>query len=212
MSRKGKTHEITDILDSAYTETDYSHGNGYYDEIRDYQRPRNTIPNHNTNNVGVLHSLAQASSNTKPEKNMFLKYSQNDTTNGTGANTGTNTGTSTNTNTGTNPKMLVDYDNFPSLGGKPNTSKLPSSLPTSNQSKCLDYKKVVTTPSPIAVPVPLPANQRGAPVQEQSSQNNYTTPNKLNRYFMYNNIKDNSEKSARLRMENEYSSDNDDDY
>jgi hypothetical protein len=64
----------------------------------------------------------------------------------------------------------------------------------------------------MAVPAPLPANPRGAPVQEQSSQNNYTTPNKLNRYFMYNNIKDNSEKSARLRMENEYSSDNDDDY
>ena len=212
MSRKGKTHEITDILDSAYTETDYSHGNGYYDEIRDYQRPRNTVPNHNTNNVGILHSLAQASSNTKPEKNMFLKYSQNDTINGTSNNTNniSNNTNNTSSNTGTNPNMLVDYDNFPSLGGKPNTSKLPSSLPTSNQSKCLDYKKVVTAPSPIQVPVIV--NPRGASVQEQSLQNNYTTPNKLNRYFMYNNIKDNSEKSARLRMDNEYSSDNDDDY
>ena len=70
MSRKGKSHEINDILDTAFTETDYSHVNGYYDEIRDYQRPRNT---------NVFSNLSQTqkpapttTADTKSDKNMFL--------------------------------------------------------------------------------------------------------------------------------------------
>ena len=175
MSRKGKSHEINDIIDTAFTETDYSHGNGFYDEIRDYNRPRNT---------GGFRSLTQTPADTKPDKNMFLKYSQNDTV-------------IKNNDTPTEKQVVVDDANFPSLGGaKPKTS---TSVQQSN--KCLNFKKVVTTP------IVAPTENTNINTKEQSSRNSYY--NKSNSYLIYNRIKDNSEKIARYRMENDYSSDDD---
>lgn len=178
MSRKGKSHEINDILDTAFTETDYSHGNGFYDEIRDYQRPRNT---------GGLRNLTQTqtSPDTKSDKNMFLKYSQNDTT-------------IKNNDSTIDKQIVVDDDNFPSLGGKK------SNVSTSTQKPAgLNFKKVVTTP------VTIPIENTNTNTKEQYLSHN-TYYNKSTRYMMYHHIKDNSEKIARYKMENEYSSDNDD--
>ena len=191
MSRKGKSHEINDIIDTAFTETDYSHGNGFYDEIRDYNRPRNT---------GGFRSLTQTQTpaDTKSEKNMFLKYSQNDTV-------------VKNNDTPTEKQMMVDDANFPSLGGaKPKAAATTATAPA-KQPVCLNFKKIVTTP--LAIPTESAnanANANSNTKEQSSSRNSYH--NKSNSFLMYHHIKDNSEKIARYRMENDYSSDDDDDY
>ena len=183
MSRKGKSHEINDILDTAFTETDYSHGNGFYDEIRDHQRARNT---NGSRVLSQMQTPASTSVDTKSEKNMFLKYSQNDTS-------------VKNNDMPIDKHILVDDDNFPSLGGaKPK----PSSAQQSNKS--LNFKKIVTS---LAIPIQDTNTNTNTKEQSMSRSTQYT---KSNRYMMYNNIKDNSEKIARYKMENEYSSDNDD--
>ena len=38
MSKKDKTSEINDIIDSSYTEADYSYNNEYYDEVDSHRR------------------------------------------------------------------------------------------------------------------------------------------------------------------------------
>jgi hypothetical protein len=189
MSRKGKSHEINDILDTAFTETDYSHGNGYYDEIRDYQRPRNTNVFRNLSQTQKVAPTTTA--DTKSDKNMFLKYSQNDTT-------------VKNNDTPIDKQIVVDDDNFPSLGGaKPKTF---TSVQQSN--KCLNFKKVVTTCTTMPTDVTNTNTNTNINTKESGSSLN-THYNKSTRYMMYHNIKDNSEKIARYRMENEYSSDDD---
>jgi hypothetical protein len=185
MSRKGKSHEINDILDTAFTETDYSHGNGFYDEIRDHQRARNT---NGSRVLSQMQTSAPTSVDIKSEKNMFLKYSQNDTP-------------VKNNDTPIDKQILVDDDNFPSLGGaKPKTSSVQQS------NKCLNFKKVVTS---LTIPTQNTTTTTTTSTTESSLLRS-TQYNKSNRYMMYNNIKDNSEKIARYKMENEYSSDNDD--
>ena len=189
MSRKGKSHEINDIIDTAFTETDYSHGNGFYDEIRDYNRPRNT---------GGFRSLTQTptTADTKSDKNMFLKYSQNDTV-------------VKNNDTPTDKQMMVDDANFPSLGGaKPKAAATTATAPA-KQPVCLNFKKIITTP--LAIPTENANANSNANTKEQSSSRN-SYHNKSNSFLMYHHIKDNSEKIARYRMENDYSSDDDDDY
>jgi hypothetical protein len=188
MSRKGKSHEINDIIDTAFTETDYSHGNGFYDEIRDYNRPRNT---------GGFRSLTQTqtqtTADTKTEKNMFLKYSQNDTS-------------VKNNDTQNEKQMIVDDANFPSLGGaKSKTAASTATAPT-KQPVCLNFKKIITTP--LAIPTENANANSNANTKEQSSSRN-SYHNKSNSFLMYHHIKDNSEKIARYRMENDYSSDDD---
>ena len=188
MSRKGKSHEINDIIDTAFTETDYSHGNGFYDEIRDYNRPRNT---------GGFRSLTQTptTADTKSDKNMFLKYSQNDTV-------------VKNNDTPTDKQMMVDDANFPSLGGaKPKAAATTATAPA-KQPVCLNFKKIITTP--LAIPTEnanANANANANTKEQSSSRNSYH--NKSNSFLMYHHIKDNSEKIARYRMENDYSSDDD---
>jgi hypothetical protein len=185
MSRKSKSHEINDIIDTAYTETDYSLGNGFYDEIRDYKRPRNT---------DVYNCLSQPRphphppADTKLEKNMFLKYSQNNTS-------------VKNNNTLVEKNVVVDDDNFPSLGGFKSNSSAENPV---NQQASLNFKKVVTTS--LAIPTEN-ANVNSNTKDQSSSQNSYH--NKYNSFIMYHHIKDNSEKIARYRMENDYSSDDD---
>jgi len=190
MSRKGKSHEINDIIDTAFTETDYSHGNGFYDEIRDYNRPRNT---------GGFRSLTQTqtqtqtptTTDTKTEKNMFLKYSQNDTS-------------VKNNDTPTDKQMMVDDANFPSLGGA--KSKVTTATAPAKQPVYLNFKKIITTP--LAIPTENANANSNANTKEQSSSRN-SYHNKSNSFLMYHHIKDNSEKIARYRMENDYSSDDD---
>ena len=83
MSKKSKTSEINDIIDSSYTEPDYSHGNGYYDEVNDYRR-KNT----NTNESATINlftkitttrvpiTLSASAPNPNPNtSNIFMKYS-----------------------------------------------------------------------------------------------------------------------------------------
>jgi hypothetical protein len=194
MSRKGKSHEINDIIDTAFTETDYSHGNGFYDEIRDYNRPRNT---------GGFRSLTQTqtptTADTKTEKNMFLKYSQNDTS-------------VKNNDTPTDKQMMVDDANFPSLGGAKSKTAASTATAPAKQPVCLNFKKIVTTP--LAIPTEnanananANSNSNLNTKEQSSSRNSYH--NKYNSFLMYHHIKDNSEKIARYRMENDYSSDDD---
>ena len=177
MSNKGKSREINDILDAAFTEPDYSN----YDEERDYHRPRNT-------GFGGLRNSIQVATDTKQEKNMFLKYSQSDT--------------SVKKNDTQNIKQIVvDDDNFPSLGaGDKNKSAQQSSW--AQKPASLNFKKVVTTP------IVTPTENTNINSKDQSfSRSSYY--NKPNSYLTYHRIKDNSEKIARYKMENEYSSDDD---
>jgi len=174
MSNKGKSREINDILDAAFTEPDYSH----YDEERDYQRPRNT------GFGGGLRNSIQVANDTKLEKNMFLKYSQNDTN-------------IKKSDTQIIKQIVVDDNNFPSLGGGNSSSggdkhKSPQQSSWAQKPATLNFKKVVTTP------IVAPTENTNMNTKEQPSRNSY---------LIYNRIKDNSEKIARYKMENEYSSD-----
>jgi hypothetical protein len=181
MSNKGRSREINDILDAAFTEPDYNH----YDEERDYRRPRNT-------GFGGLRNSIQVANDTKQEKNMFLKYSQNDTN-------------LKKIDTQNVKQIVVDDNNFPSLGGGSNSSSgdkhnSQQQSPWAQKPATLNFKKVVTTP------IVAPTENTNMNTKEQSaSRGSYY--NKSNSYLTYNRIRDNSEKIARYKMESEYSSD-----
>ena len=125
MSRRGKTSEISDIIESSYTETDYSHGNGYYDEINDY-KSKNTHTNANTRPyTGSFSKISTNPLANENNSNIFLKYSSD-------KNTGLKQDSIKNIESIENSKreIKITEDEFPSLGcgnqsKKTNTSTNP---------------------------------------------------------------------------------------
>ena len=186
-----KMNEINDIIDSAYTVADYSHGGGYYDKASEHGNRRNiysSIPYHREHN-------GNSNSNSNGN-NIFLKNSQTVNTNG---NTNCNTNTNGNTNTGTNSnescdakKLALNDDNFPSLGCKPNSINKYDKIENK-----LDFKKMVEKKT-------IVPTKPSAPSLENSATNNRF---KSNKFSLYNEIKERSEKIAKNKMIDEISSD-----
>lgn len=186
MSNKKKIHELNDIIDTAYTAADYSHGNGYYDKAGEH------------NNVKVNKSFTQSNSHSKigstnndtfrnDNNNIFMKNSQNNVNN-------------TNSDKNESQKIELNDDNFPSLGNK---TIQPVKICNSNITNSkLDFKKIVEKrPEVVSKPEPKITHT-------QNSRFKY------NQHSLCNEIKVNSEKIAHLKIMNDVSSDDnmDDNY
>jgi len=189
MSKKSKTSEINDIIDSSYTEPDYSYGNDNYDEINVY-RNINTHQNLNGgsgsgNSFSKITTARAPNSNTS---NIFMKY------------TGTSTSTSTFTNAenidkhATHIKEIKNVeDEFPSLGGCSIQNKkhyTPLHAP-------MNFKKIVETKKTIEVQPQL--------VHPTPKHDDY-----YNRFKAYEEVKYYSEKKARSKIYSTTYSDDED--
>jgi hypothetical protein len=187
MSKKSKTGEINDIIESSYTEPDYSCGNEYYDEV-DRHRYRNTHNNgFGGNGSGSPFSKISITSAPAPisntnTSNIFMKY----------ANTNTSAENGTKSAGTPNSKEVKNIeDEFPSLGGskKPNTQTI--SAPTMN------FKKIVETKKPVEVTPQV--------VHTKPKHDDY-----YNRFKVYEEVKYYSEKTARSKIHSIAYSDEDD--
>jgi hypothetical protein len=190
MSKKSKTSEINDIIDSSYTEADYSSGSKYYDEV-DSHRSINTHNNSFGGSSGSGNPFSKISITSAPApashtntSNIFMKYS--------------NTNTNANAENGAksaltpNSKEVKNIeDEFPSLGGskKPNTQAI--SAPTMN------FKKIVETKKQVEVTPQV--------VHTKPKHDDY-----YNRFKVYEEVKYYSEKTARSKIHSRAYSDEDD--
>ena len=186
---KRKFSELNDIIETAYVVADYSDSNRCYDGARE----RETI--RRDENVGQLRGQMREpyrvgfSNNNNNNNNsfrndggnIFLKKSQSNSQN-----------SFSNTN-GEKPelkKVVLNDDNFPSLGT--NSAKINKSSTIENK---LNFKKVV---------------EKKVDIVDMSEQKITTAPYKKNnysQYSIYQEIKEKSEKFAKLKMVNDVSSD-----
>jgi len=184
---KRKFNDLNDIIDTAYVVADYSDSNRCYDVARE----RETI--RRDENVGQLRGQMHEpyrvgfSNNNNNNSfrndggNIFLKKSQSNSQN-----------SFSNTN-GEKPelkKVVLNDDNFPSLGT--NSAKINKSSTIENK---LNFKKVVEKKVDIV------------DVSEQKITNAPYKKNNYSQYSIYQEIKEKSEKSAKLKMVNDVSSD-----
>ena len=168
-------NEINDMIETAYTVADYSHGGGYYDKASEFGNKKNTyssIPYHREHN---------GNTNGNNNNNIFLKNSQ----------TCTSTGTIINESCD-DKKLVLNDDNFPSLGCKPDSTNKSSKIENK-----LDFKKMVEK-KPIVITKPI-----APPLQNSATNNRF----KSNQFSLYNEIKERSEKIAQNKMIDEISSD-----
>lgn len=204
MSKKSKTSEINDIIDSSYAEPDYSYANDHHESV-DSRQYRNTNTNTNTqrssydngngSNTGINPFLKP--SNTYPPapvsapantshantntSNIFMKY------------TG---GSKTNTNTENVDKSVATprqteikntEDEFPSLGG---SKRFVASVPTPTPAPAaMNFKKIVETKKPVEIVV-----------QPQLAQAKTNSRSNASQYKSYEELKYYSEKSAKSRI------------
>jgi hypothetical protein len=193
---KRKTHDLDDIIETAYVVADYSHGNGYYDKATD-----NDIIKRNRSfgqTRGPLHEPSRFGSTGNDTfrndggnggnggnggSNIFLKNSQNNMNN------------STNTNADKNESSKIDLndDNFPSLGSKL-VQPLKNNKSTNVEHK-LDFKKIVEK-KPEVVNKP-----------DHKVSNTQYKKFSYNQYSLYQEVKEKSEMIAHLKMVDDISSD-----
>jgi|Laugresu1bdmlbsd_1035121.scaffolds.fasta_scaffold00283_11 hypothetical protein len=194
MSKKNKTSEINDIIDSSYTEADYSYNNEYYDEV-DSHRRRNASHGGGGNPFSKISSVraSQASvstptlhTNSSNASNIFMKYT------GNAGNNNTNT---TGDKSTTTPKEIKNTeDDFPSLGGckKPTTLATPAPM---------NFKKIVETKKSVEV------QQQVVQQKSRPKHDDY-----YNGFKVYEQVKYYSEKNAKSKIYSKiYSDDEEDD-
>ena len=189
MSKKSKTSEINDIIESSYTEPDYSCGSKYYDELDSHL----SINTHNNgfgssgspfSKISITSASAPAPASHTNTSNIFMKY----------ANTNTNANAENGAKSAATPnskEVKNIEDEFPSLGGskKPNTQAI--SAPTMN------FKKIVETKKPVEVTPQV--------VHTKPKHDDY-----YNRFKVYEEVKYYSEKTARSKIHSIAYSDEDD--
>lgn len=192
MSKKTKTSEFNDIINSSYTNPDYSCGNEYYDEIDDHRR-RTTRGGGGGNpfsKISIAYAPAPAPTPAPTSHantgNIFLKY-----TNTTNTNTNTNTENGAKSAATPNSKEMKNIeDEFPSLGGskKPNAQSI---------SAPMNFKKIVETKKPLEVTPQV--------VHIKPKHADY-----YDRFKIYEDVKYHSEKTARSKIYSSVYSDEDD--
>jgi hypothetical protein len=206
MSKKSKTCEINDIIESSYTEADYSSGSKYYDEV-DSHLYRNTYNNgfggggggggNPFSKISVAPAPAPESgpaptrAYTPPShttitnsSNMFMKYTGN-------TNTNTNTTGDKSAATPNHNEIKNTEDEFPSLGGKkPIVTKTPAPM---------NFKKIVETKKPVEV------QQQVVRPSSKPKHDDY-----YDRFKVYEEVKYYSEKTAKSKIySNRYTDDED---
>jgi hypothetical protein len=192
MSKKSKTSEMNDIIDSSYAEPDYSYDNDYYDNV-DNRRYRNTNTNTNTDRSSNDNPFSKvttirppASITSTPTSNIFMKYTGGSKTNTENLDKSVMTPKST--------EIKNTEDEFPSLGG----SKKP--VLSVSAPAAMNFKKIVETKKPLEFVEPQVAQIKTKP----KSNANY--------YKSYEELKYYSEKIAKSRIHRgAYSDDEDDD-
>ena len=187
---KRKTHDLDDIIETAYVVADYSHGNGYYDKAIDndiIKRNRSfgqtRGPLHEPSRFGSTGNDTFRNDGGNSGSNIFLKKSQS------------NSNTASNINTDKNESCKIDLndDNFPSLG-----SKSIQSVKNSNSNIVehkLDFKKIVEK-KPDIINNP-----------EHKVSNTQYKKFSYNQYSLYQEVKEKSEMIAHLKMVDDISSD-----
>lgn len=190
---KRKTHDLNDIIETAYVAADYSHGNGYYDKATDsdvIKRNRSFGQSR-----GHLHEPSRFSSTGNDTfrndggngGNIFLKNSQSNT----------NNNSNTNADKNESNNMALNEDNFPSLGSKP-VQSAKNHNPNIVEHK-LDFKKIVETKS---VVVNKPEQKISNPQYKKFNHSQYS---------LYQEVKEKSEMIAHYRMVDDISSDDNND-
>ena len=188
---KRKTHDLNDIIDTAFVAADYSHGNGYYDKAMDHDTIKRNRgfgqPRGNLQEPSKFGSASNSDSFRNDGGNIFLKNSQNNS----------NNPNSTNNEKSESNKIVLNDDNFPSLGSKSTKINKPSTVENK-----LDFKKIV--------------EKKHEVVNKPEPKINNTQYKKFsyNQYSLYQEVKEKSEKIAHLKMVDDISSDdnNDDSY
>ena len=183
MSKKDKTSEINDIIDSSYTEADYSCGSEYYDEVDSHRRRNtynNSFGNNGSNPFSKISSIRPPVTSTNAltsqtnTSNIFMKYTSN-----------TNNASDKSATTPSYVEIKNTEDEFPSLGGggpkKPVAPKI--------QTAPMNFKKIVETKKPVEVHQQV--------VQQKSRQKN---DDYYDRFKVYEEVKYYSEKSARSKI------------
>jgi hypothetical protein len=201
MSKKSKTSEINDIIDSSYTEADYS--NDSYDDIYHSRRYRNTY-NHD-GNIGNINPFSKITTIRQPapapayayvsaatsvnhtnSSNVFMKY--------TGGSNQNSENVDKSAGTPNSIQIKNIEEEFPSLGGsKKPVAQAPVSVPVA-----MNFKKIVETKKPIEI------------VQPQIAQSKPKLNTNRNQYRAYEEVKYYSEKTARSKIRRgKYSDDED---
>lgn len=189
-----KFNELNDIIDTAYVVADYSDSNRCHDSRMErevvrrdenFEQPR--VQSHEPHRVG----FSSNNSFRNDSGNIFLKKSQNS------FQSSCSNVNNTSTEKSELNKIALNDDNFPSLGN--NSTKI--SKPGSVQNK-LDFKKVVEKK-------PEVVNKTEPKVSStQYKKSNYS------QYSLYQEIREQSERFAKLKMVDDISSDDngDDNY
>ena len=181
---KRKTHDLNDIIDTAFVAADYSHGNGYYDKAMDHDTIKRNRgfgqPRGNLQEPSKFGSASNSDSFRNDGGNIFLKNSQNNS----------NNPNSTNNEKSESNKIVLNDDNFPSLGSKSTKINKPSTVENK-----LDFKKIV--------------EKKHEVVNKPEPKINNTQYKKFsyNQYSLYQEVKEKSEKIAHLKMVDDISSD-----
>lgn len=197
MSKKDKTSEINDIIDSSYTEADYSYNNEYYDEVDSHRRRNASHAGGGGASSGgnpfskissVRASPASASipaphANTSNATNIFMKYTGNAGNN--------NTNTTGDKSTATPKEIKNTEEDFPSLGG----CKKPTILATPAP---MNFKKIVETKKPVEV------QQQVVQQKSRPKHDDY-----YNGFKVYEQVKYYSEKNAKSKIYSKTYSDDD---
>jgi hypothetical protein len=184
---KRKTHDLNDIIDTAFVAADYSHGNGYYDKAMDHDTIKRNRgfgqPRGNLQEPSKFGSASNNDSFRNDGGNIFLKNSQNNSNNPNNPN-------STNNEKSESNKIVLNDDNFPSLGSKSTKINKPSTVENK-----LDFKKIV--------------EKKHEVVNKPEPKINNTQYKKFsyNQYSLYQEVKEKSEKIAHLKMVDDISSD-----
>ena len=198
MSKKSKTSEINDIIDSSYTEADYSSGNKYYDEV-DSHRCRNTHNNgfggsgcgggNPFSKISITRSPAPgptlaytpaSHTTTTNSSNMFMKYTGN-----------TNTASDKSAATPNHIEIKNTEDEFPSLGGCKKTIAPKTPAP-------MNFKKIVETKNPVEV------QQQAVRPSLKPKHDEY-----YDHFKVYEEVKYYSEKNAKSKIYSKTYSDDD---
>ena len=200
MSKKDKTSEINDIIDSSYTEADYSYNNEYYDEVDSHRRrnashaggggissgsnPFSKISSVRASPASVSTPTPHANtSNASNGTNIFMKYTGNAGNN--------NTNTTGDKSTATPKEIKNTEDDFPSLGG----CKKPTILATPAP---MNFKKIVETKKPVEV------QQQVVQQKSRPKHDDY-----YNGFKVYEQVKYYSEKNAKSKIYSKTYSDDD---
>ena len=197
MSKKSKTSEMNDIIDSSYAEPDYSYDNDYYDNVDNRRYTNANAPRSSYDNpfskVSTSRPLPFATPTSTSSSNIFMKYAG---------------GVKMNTENVDKPVAIPNSteiknteDEFPSLGGSRKTKSISPVAPVAPAGAAMNFKKVVETKKPVEIVQPQVAQVKTKPKSNTSYYNSYEE------------VKYYSEKSAMSRIYiGGYSDDEDDIY